>query len=251
MSKRITILFLAAGLLAASPAQAQMLEWTDRVFVSINGAYQNRADTSVSVNDVATVYDEQATSAASQSVTSKGGFFDISGGARVWGNVGVGLGFTRLSTTGSADASATVPHPLFYNSARSASTALPGLEHKERQVHIFAMFVVPLTDLLEVSVFGGPTFFKLEQGTIRTYTWSEVGAPYTAINLTAAATQVSVSKTGINIGADVTYRLTRNFGVGGFVRYAGASVPITAAGSTTFDVNIGGVQIGAGGRIRF
>lgn len=252
MNKRITTFFLVAcGLLVALPAQAQMLQWTDRVFASVNGAFQSRADTSVAMNTSETVYGEDATYAASQTVTSKGGFFDISGGGRVFGNFGVGVGYTQISTTGSADASASVPHPLVYNSARSATSALTGLEHKERQIHLFALFMIPITDRFDIAVFGGPTFFKLDQGTIGTFAWSEGSPPYTSFNLTTAASQISVSKTGLNVGADVTFKLTRSFGVGGFVRYAGTTAQVTAAGNNTFDVNIGGMHIGAGGRIRF
>lgn len=252
MNKRIVTLFVVAGglMAAAFPAEAQMLQWTDRVFVSINGAYQNRSDTSVTVGATETVYDETATYGASQTVTSKKGFFDVSGGIRVIGNLGVGVGFTQISTTGSADGSATVPHPLFYNSPRSATASLSGLEHKEQQVHVFAMFVLPLTEKFEVAVFGGPTFFKLDQATIGDFSWSETAAPYSSINLTMTGRQISENKTGVNVGADVTFKFMKNLGVGGFIRYAAATVPVTAD-DQTFDVNVGGIQAGGGVRIRF
>lgn len=253
MIKRITtILLVACGLVgAAGPAEAQMLQWTDRAFVNINGGYQSRAETSVTVTATETVYDEQASYTASQTVKSSGGFFDISGGVRVWGNLAIGLGYTQVSTSGSAEESVTEPHPLFYNTPRTASATMSGLRHREQQVHLFAMFVIPMTDKFEIAVSGGPTFFSLKQGTIGTFEWAEGGPPYSSISVTLTATEVRKSKTGVNIGGDVTYKITKNLGIGGFVRYAGTSVSVTTAGGATFDENVGGVQVGAGARIRF
>jgi hypothetical protein len=59
---------------------------------------------------------------------------------------------------------------------------------------------------------------------------------------------------GVNIGFDGTYLVTRNFGAGLFLRYAGSKVDLgtTPAGDPIIsDLSVGGFQIGAGVRMRF
>jgi hypothetical protein len=50
--------------------------------------------------------------------------------------------------------------------------------------------------------------------------------------------------------ADGTYLLMRRFGVGGFLRFTGGSVD-TTVDNNTVGLDVGGFQIGVGGRVRF
>ncbi len=115
-----------------------------------------------------------------------------------------------------------------------------------------ALWMLPLGEKFDIAVFAGPTYFKLSQGTIGEVTTSEVGPPYTSVKLNVpAVVTTDASKWGVNVGADATYKFMRNFGVGGFVRWAGTKVDITPANGTAISVNVGGVQYGAGLRVRF
>jgi len=248
---RLTVLASAFALLAVPHAQAQMLQWQDRVFVNINGLSQSRADITVTTKSTQTIYDETATFDGAQTIKTKDASFDIGGGVRVWKNFGVGVSYTTISTTGNGAASASVPHPLIYDRPRTATAAVTGLKHEEGQVHLSFLWMLPLTDKLDVAVFGGPTFFQLTQGVIGAPTFTEVGPPYTSITMSVAQAEVSANKTGANVGADVTFKFMKNLGVGGFIRWAGAKVSVTPPGGTAFSVNVGGFQFGGGARVRF
>jgi hypothetical protein len=230
---------------------AKSSEWTDRVFVNVSLVFQIKANTNITTSSTSTVYAETATIDSAQVIESQAATFDIGGGFRVWRNLGVGIGYSQLSTTGAAAVSAKVPHPLLYDQPRTATASATGLQHSEKQVHIYALWMLPLAPKIDVAVFGGPTIFMLKQGVVGAVSFSEVGAPYTSVNLNYNTYEVSKGKTGFNVGADLTYKITKMFGVGGFFRYAGTTIEITPPGSAAVKVSVGGVQIGVGGRIRF
>ncbi|RUA01585.1 MAG: hypothetical protein DSY84_05140, partial [Candidatus Neomarinimicrobiota bacterium] len=62
-----------------------MRDWEDTAFVSVNFGYQV-GDRSFSETLSATIYDETATYDVNHE-SGGGGFFDISGGVRVWRNL--------------------------------------------------------------------------------------------------------------------------------------------------------------------
>ena len=111
--------------------------------------------------------------------------------------------------------------------------------------------MVPVSEKIRVGVFGGPTIFRLKQDMISGASFTEVGSPYTSVNLTFTQSQVSKGQAGVNVGADVTYRITKMFGAGGFIRYAAAKVTVTPAGASAVKVNVGGFRIGFGARVGF
>jgi hypothetical protein len=53
---------------------------------------------------------------------------------------------------------------------------------------------------------------------------------------------------GINLGVDVTYLVTKRFGVGGLARYTWGSADLDGAADK---LTVGGFQIGGGLRVRF
>ena len=68
--------------------------------------------------------------------------------------------------------------------------------------------------------------------------------------------QTPSQKTGIggNVGVDVTYMLPDMIGVGGLIRYTAASISPTAPDGVTItptSIDVGGLQVGGGLRLRF
>ncbi len=253
--KRVSqILMIGAGLvvLASAPADAQMLGWTDRAFLNVNGAVQSKSTAELSSSTVISQYDEQGSASTAQSIETKGGILEISGGARVWKNFGLGLGYSTISSTGSGTVSATLPHPLYYDRPRTANATLADLEQKQRAIHLMALYVLPLGARVDVAVSAGPTFFSLEQDTFVNPQMSEVGPPYGSVNL-VSVTKVTTTKNkvGFNIGADATFRIMKYVGVGGFVRYAKTDVAFTPEGGAAVTIPVGGVTAGGGLRLRF
>jgi hypothetical protein len=177
--------------------------------------------------------------------------FDIGGGVRVWRQLYGGLSFTRGSNTEDASLTASVPHPRNFNEFRTVSGTAPGLQHTEQALHLQGMWRIPITTKFDISVGGGPTFFSVKQDLVSGITVAEIGDPTTGVNLTGVTTERdSDSTVGYNLSADGTYLLTERFGVGGFLRFTGGSVDLETSGNTV-GIDVGGFQIGVGGRVRF
>jgi len=240
-------------LVVTARAQAQVTPWEDRVFVNVNFGYQSRSVADIASSKTSTIYDETATVSTAQTIESSGGMFDIAGGFRLVGNFGLGVGYNRISKDAVGTLTAKVPHPLFYDQPRTATAEIPNLKHQETALHLMGVFVLPVTNKLDVMVSAGPTFFNLEQQTIAADAqYSEVGAPYNSITLNSVSKiTTKESKVGFNVGADLTVRLTTKLGIGGFVRYASAKVEIVPQSGDATEVNVGGLQFGGGLRLRF
>lgn len=242
----------ALGMSVAPAAEAQILPqvlpWEDNVYVSINYAY-GMADRSFAESVTVPIYDETAAYSASHS-SSGGGGFDIGGGVRVWGNLAAGVAVTSFSSASGGTVSGTVPHPLFFNRPRTVAADLSGLEYKETGVHVHAVWVMPISQKIIVSVAGGPSFFSVNQGMISSVTVGQETAPFNAVSVLVSSKQASAAVVGGNVGVDVKYMFTEMLGGGVFVRWAGGSVDLPASGDAQ-SVDVGGVQSGIGLRIAF
>jgi hypothetical protein len=101
------------------------------------------------------------------------------------------------------------------------------------------MWMRGLTDRLDLAIFGGPSIIRVKQDLASATETAE-----------ATARIEEQSKTTVKagtVGADLTYRVTDRYGIGGFVRYAGGKVNLDAAP----DFTVGGIQAAGGVRIRF
>jgi hypothetical protein len=194
-------------------------------------------------------YDETATVALRQAYGGNA-IINLEGGARVWGRVFAGLAFSAGSTTIDATSSASIPNPIFFDQPRAASLESE-LKHRERAVHLFARYVLPINEDLEVGISVGPSFISVSHELVTDITFEEGAAPFTTVVLTGASSRKeSETVTTANIGANVTYRLTPSLGLDGFFRYAKGAADVTGAGGSV-EIDAGGTQIGIGVRYGF
>ena len=175
-----------------------------------------------------------------------GGFFDISAGYKVWRNLAIGLGYSYAAGSSDAAIAASVPDPLVFDQLRPASTTVGSLDRTEQAVHLTGTWMVPVTDKIDVALAFGPTFFSVSQDV-------PAGAADTVTEPGPSISQVDVqgvdeSAVGFHLGVDVTYLLTPRIGVGGLARYTRGSIDIA---NSSDGLDVGGLQIGAGVRIRF
>lgn len=241
MKRMNTPLLCVAMLAAFAPhAQAQMT-WTDKGFVNVSGGFQGGSHT-LSSTSTFDLYEELGTVSASQTVKG-GGFFDLSGGYKVWRNLALGLGYSRTSSSADADVAATVPDPVVHDRLRPVLTRAPNLKHTESAVHLMGVWMVPVTDKIDVALSAGPTIFSVKQDVPGSLTVSEPG-PTVAV----AVTSPKKTSAGLNLGVDVTYMINPRFGVGGLARYTVGSVTLEG---TSESLTVGGFQIGGGLRVRF
>lgn len=229
-----------------APVSAQSLV-SERVFISVNGLFQV---TSNDFDDSETIRVNAENGRFDTDYDVGGGFaFDVSGGVVVWRNLAVGGGLTRFSTSTPTTIDAQIPHPFFFNQPRSVTGEFEG-DRSELAVHIQAKWLVPVNDKFLVTIFGGPSFFQVEQTIVNDIDYTE-SYPFDTATFTRAITDdQSESAMGFHVGGDFAYYFSNQVGVGGVVQYSGATVEM-AVPSGTADVKAGGLQVGGGLRLRF
>ena len=220
-----------------------------KFFISVNGGYQLTAN-DFSDGAVTSANAEDGRFDSKYAVKS-GPAFDLAGGGFLWRRLGVGVGVSRFSVSTPASLSGTVPHPFFFNRPRSISGDAAGLKREELALHVQASGVLPIGDRLQVMVFGGPSFFRVKQGVVTDFTYTD-SYPYDQAQFRAAITTgASASKVGFNAGGDFAFFFTRQVGVGAAVQFAATTVELPGAGGASQKVKAGGGKAGAGLRLRF
>lgn len=232
---------LAMCAFMAPSAQAQMT-WTDKGFLNVTGGVQTGSHT-IATDTTFDRYDELATVGTTQDI-SGGGFFDLSAGYKVWRNMALGVGYSWTSSKADAAVSASIPSPVFYDQPRAVTASAADLNHTEHGIHLMAVWMVPVTDKIDVGISAGPTVFQVKQDLPGALNITEPGPSVTGVDVT----EINKTTIGLNIGVDVTYLLNKRVGVGGLARYTRGSADLDGA---TEKLTVGGFQIGGGLRIRF
>jgi len=247
-----------AGTASAVHAQAAAAD-TSRVFFNVSFGGQAREQT---FTDSSTfpIYGETGAVAAAHSIGG-GTLFDIGIGGRVWRNVSVGLAYSTLTNKNDASVSVRVPSPVVFGQSRTATATVPDLEHSENAVHLQFIYNLQFRDKFHLAVMAGPSFFTVRQTLATVNAPQDISdpPPYNNVTITnVTLTDVKDSPVGAHIGVDGTYVITTykgiGIGVGGFVRYSGASLDLpTTAGMTrdNTDLKAGGTQAAFGLRLRY
>jgi hypothetical protein len=235
--------FLSLALCAAvAPSAHAQMTWTDKAFVNVTGGAQAGSHT-VATSAPFDIYEEQGTVNSTQPVKG-GAFFDVSAGYRVRRNLAASLGYSRAGSKKDAAVTALVPDPRVFDQPRAVTAAAPDMKHTESAVHLFATWMMPVTDKIDVGISAGPSIFMVKQDLPTALTVTEPGPTVTQITTEKS----SKTAAGFNFGVDVTYLISKRWGVGALARYTGASVDLKNA---TDNLTVGGFQIGAGLRLRF
>ncbi|MCE2539886.1 MAG: hypothetical protein J4G16_05740 [Acidobacteria bacterium] len=249
-----------AALAMVAPAAAQVSDLS-RGFIIINGGFQpltSQFSESVTFTDSGGVYTDLLSGAAAHEESTFDGAYSVatglvydgSGGVRIWRSIGLGVGVSRYTLDGSSRVSARVPHPIFFGRDRSISGTIP-LTRNETAVHLQALAIVPATRSLTVTLFGGPTFFTVEQDLVTDVRFTHA-YPYDAAEFSEAMTaSQSNSKIGFNVGADIAYYFSDHVGIGWLTRYSEATVGLPSVGGGAVSVQAGGLHTAGGLRLRF
>ena len=209
------------------------------VFVDVGGQLQSRT---LDMSSTQTVYEEQASLTASLPI-GKGVVPDFGGGYRVWGNVFVGLTVSFFNDSGDAAYTASVPDPLFFGRPKTVTGTLTGLEHSEVAYLPELIYSRPVTDKMDIVGKIGPAIISLSQDSISGFT-----VPAGTQDLIINTASQSGTGVGFNGSIGVNYNLTDRYAVGGYLRYAGASVELDGVADKQ---DVGGAQAGIGLRVNF
>lgn len=254
MNKFVVTLLIVCGVFAGSvrQASAQGGTWADRGYINVGWGVES-GSSAMTDSRTGTIYEEAAT-VTSSSTFSSGSLFDVGVGIRVFRNFTVGASYHQEQNDTEGRLTGSIPSPVIFNRPRTLDQGVPGLERKEKAVHLQFGWVVPINEKVDVLVYAGPSFFRMEQDVVSDVSFGE-GNNNTVIATPSIATRKK-SKTGYNVGADATYIVWQNdsvrVGAGGFVRFTQASMDIEMLnGGTPQSTDAGGVQFGFGARLRF
>ena len=176
--------------------------------------------------------------------------FDVGASVRLVKGLAVGIAYSSLSHTVGGTVDAQIPHPFYYSKLRDIGGNISGLNETEKAVHVAVFYFIPL-GRLDLGVFGGPSRFDVKQDLITDVTYTELYPFDTATFASAPTTSVTRTAMGYNLGADVTWRLSRVVGVGGLIRFATASTKLEVAPGNEVTTDVGGLQTGVGLRLIF
>jgi hypothetical protein len=188
-----------------------------------------------------TIYEEPATVNVARSV--KGSLLgEFTAGGRVINNLGVAGSLWFRSAPSDGAVTASIPDPAFFDRPRAVSATLTDMEHKEVWMAVQASYSVRLDDKMVVILLGGPTVVDVKHQVANSATVAEAGNFAT---VDVGTTTLSKLVFGFTVGADGRYMITKTLGLGGFIRYSGA----TANMNDTVRLKLGGLSIGAGVRV--
>ncbi len=169
--------------------------------------------------------------------------FEAGGGWQLWRNLFAGATYTRFGDSRSAAVNGEIPHPFFFDRPRHISGDSPSLAHDEQALHVSALWLAPAGRRLEVAVFAGPSIMRVSQEMVKQVQYDEE-YPYDTASFTQALTE-DASKTalGFHVGGDVTWLLSRQFGLGGAVRYSHATMELETPSGGQLSMDAGGTQV--------
>jgi hypothetical protein len=253
MNKSAVVCLIAISVFAGSSriAAAQSIS-PDRGYINIGWGVES-GSSAMTDTRTETIYEEAATVTSSATFTS-GSLFDVGLGLRVWKNLTVGVAYHQEQNDTNGSITGSIPSPVFFNRPRTVDAEVAGLNRKEMATHLVFGWWVPVGSKFDVMVFGGPSFFRINQDSVSDVEFGENGGDFSTVVVDPEVSERSKSVTGYNVGVDATYIVWSNdsvrIGAGGFVRFTQASTDIEML-STSQPTDVGGVQFGFGGRIRF
>jgi hypothetical protein len=254
MKQCVLVLVVVCGVCAgvAQDASAQGGTWADRGYVNIGFGVESGSSAITDTQNI-NIYEEPGTVTSSSTFTS-GNILDAGFGFRVWRDLTIGVAYHQEENDADGEITGSVPSPIFFNRPRALSQTVTSLVRKEKATHLVFGWVVPVNEKFDVMVFGGPSFFRVDQDVVAEVEIGETGTPFTTVVAQPDRATRKKSATGIHAGLDATYILWSNdevrIGAGGFLRYAKATADILML-ATEQPTQAGGMQFGFGARIRF
>ena len=186
--------------------------------------------------------------------------FELGGGVLATRQFGVGVTYGTTVQEDPANLSIDIPHPILPSpNATDTGVTDRSLKRSESSVHIHGAFVSQPDDRTGFRVFGGPTYFRIQQDAVQNIVYDQQFLPFDPLNEVSITGSVieripyhEATGWGFHVGADVSWFYTQGLGIGVVGRYSRGTVevrdPLTGADA---DLDVGGFQVGGGVRIRF
>ena len=141
---------------------------------------------------------------------------DLGTTTRLWKGLGFGFAFSRAQGQSTASVESEIPHPLFFDFHRTATTSAAGLTHRELVYHLSANYGFTLGSSTLVTLSIGPSFFNASQEFVSAVEITELGYPFDEVDIAPGGLEeVSATGWGYNIGIDLAYFGLKNLGLFG------------------------------------
>ena len=241
--KKTTIVSGCVAVLAlfnGSPAHAQTAKAAEEpaVFLDVNVGLEGRPG-SLATGSTFALFGETG-SAATRMQPGNSGMLDLRVGVRALDRFGVAIAVSGSQTNAVGEATASIPSPVRFASPTIVTLETPGLKRRELSGHLQAVWFLPVSDKVNVSLFGGPSLVRLQQA-----------IPSVSIASAQTASVVAANESGVglaaNVGFDMSAPVGGHFGVGLVVRYVTGHVDLPSMAG----VDVGGLQGGVGIRLNF
>ncbi len=229
----------------------------ERGFIDVNLGVAWAAERTFTVSVTDTIFAETRTFETAYT-NPTGASFDFGGGVMFTPEIGVGVSVVGTAHQSPADLFVRVPHPFAPN-AHASDTAETDreLQRAEGSINIQLVGAAMIGDKTRVRVFGGPTFFRVQQDLVSDIRYRQVFAILGRANqveITEYDVEEKVEATGwgFHVGADVSFFFNRVIGLGAFARFSRGSVDIEEpATGDELTLDAGGIQAGGGLRLKF
>lgn len=176
---------------------------------------------------------------------------DVTAGMRVRRQVGIAVGVSRASRNGTAQVAAQIPHPFFDDQPRAVSGEAGAISRTETAVHGQLYYDMRPRGPWRVRLFGGPSYFDVEQEVVTGVEADEVYPFDTAVFRRATTARAKGSAVGFNAGLDFARMFNPRVGAGALVRYSRATVDLDAREGQRVATDGGGMQATIGLRLLF
>lgn len=183
--------------------------------------------------------------------------FGVEGGVTFGRGIGVGARIEQAQWDYTAGLGLVASHPVFFDLiAIDADETADELRRTDRAIDIMGSWAIPVSKVVTIRVFGGPTFYQVEQEMVSNITFSRT------FNIIGTINQVNItdfdqrtadgSGIGFNVGGDVAFFFSRHVGVGAGIRYNQGEAEITdPLSGDDVDLDMSRFTFSTGLRLRF
>jgi len=179
----------------------------------------------------------------------RGNSFDVGVGYKFTDSIGVELGIDVCTRNISSDYSASIPHPLQFNSPRNDQKT-GSYKLTENVAYLNLIYSVAFSKF-SVDIFGGPAYFLSSTELINEINFSH-SYPYESISIDASNEKLEKNSFGFNAGSSLNFYLAKSFGIFIKAQYFSGSADFDPSSDIPeLTLPLGGFKAGAGLKILF
>jgi opacity protein-like surface antigen len=180
----------------------------------------------------------------------EGHSFRVSLGYMFTNRLGIDLGLDLSSRDIDVANSASIPHPLYFNSPRTAEQAAD-YTISENAVLLNIRYSI-LFGRFGLDLDGGPALFLMSAELTSDITFAESAYPYDTVSITSPSEKTSENALGFNCGGRLNYNLAKGFAICLDVRYSSAKAHYApSSGIPETSLTLGGFTLGGGLKVVF